>query len=240
MRVLITRPREDGERLAQRLADEGIEAVLAPVLNIRFHANEMVVLDNVQAVLLTSANGARALAAATDARDVPILAVGDATVETASGLGFKTVAGAGGDVESLVDKVIATSKPAGGPLLHISGRHATGDLVGLLKAAGFSVERRVLYDAVPIAALGDEALRALETGALDAVLIFSPRTAAAFVSLARSSGLLDCTQRLDALCLSAAVAARLSGSEWRRVLIAQHPDQEALLELMGIDSQGRS
>ncbi len=240
MRVLITRPREDGERLAQRLADEGIEPVLAPVLDIRFHANEMVVLDNVQAVLLTSANGARALAAATDGREVPILAIGDATAETASGLGFKTVTSAGGDVESLADKVIATSEPAGGPLLHIAGRHAAGDLAGRLKAAGFSVERRVLYDAVPIAALSEEARGALERGPLDAALFFSPRTAAAFVSLARSGGLADCCRRLDALCLSEAVAARLSGSEWRRVLIAQRPDQEALLELMGIDIQGRS
>ena len=240
MRVLITRPREDGERLAQRLADEGIEAILAPVLDILFRADETVTLEDAQAVLLTSANGARAFAAATDAREVPILAVGDATAETASGLGFKTVKSAGGDVESLADKVIETCAPTGGLLLHVAGRHAAGDLAGRLKAAGFSVERRVLYDAVPIEALSDEALKALETGPLDAALFFSPRTAAAFVSLARSGGLADCCRRLDALCLSEAVAARLSGSEWRRVLIAQRPDQEALLELMGIDSRGRS
>jgi uroporphyrinogen-III synthase len=219
MRVLITRPREDGERLARRLAGAGIEVVLAPVMDICFRTNEMVVLDNVQAVLLTSANGARSLAATTSARDIPILAVGEATAETASGFGFKAVTSAGGDVESLADTIIATCNPAGAPRLQL-------------------VERRVLYDAVPIAALSEEAFRALETGPLDAALFFSPRTAEAFVSLARSGGLVECCRRLDALCLSEAVAARLSGSEWRRVLVSPRPDQEALLELMGIDFQG--
>ena len=238
MRVLITRPREDGERLARRLAGAGIEVVLAPVMDICFRTNEMVVLDNVQAVLLTSANGARSLAATTSARDIPILAVGEATAETASGFGFKAVTSAGGDVESLADTIIATCNPAGARLLHVAGRHAAGVLVDRLKAAGFAVERRVLYDAVPIAALSEEAFRALETGPLDAALFFSPRTAEAFVSLARSGGLVECCRRLDALCLSEAVAARLSGSEWRRVLVSPRPDQEALLELMGIDFQG--
>ena len=41
-----------------------------------------------QAILVTSANGARALAEATEQRSKPIFAVGDTTAATAEGLGF--------------------------------------------------------------------------------------------------------------------------------------------------------
>ncbi|MDP7310868.1 MAG: uroporphyrinogen-III synthase, partial [Alphaproteobacteria bacterium] len=64
MRALITRPREDAEELAQELRRRGLIPVLAPLLTIRNRAGVVPQLDGVQALLLTSANGARALAAA--------------------------------------------------------------------------------------------------------------------------------------------------------------------------------
>ena len=68
MRVMITRPRADAERLAALLDDRGIESLIEPLLEITFNADPPLDLDGVRALLLTSANGARALGAATARR----------------------------------------------------------------------------------------------------------------------------------------------------------------------------
>ena len=101
MRLLITRPQEDAAALAKRLSERGIEALIEPMFDIVHQPAGAPGLHGAQAILLTSANGARALAALSTVRWVPVLAVGDATARTAKELGFIKVESAAGDVETL-------------------------------------------------------------------------------------------------------------------------------------------
>src|SRR5689334_25386119 len=89
-------------------------------------------LATCQAVLLTSANGARALAEASEQRGRPILAVGDTTASTAEGLGFSAVTSASGDGAALAELARERLDPKDGPLLHVSGREVAADLGDLL------------------------------------------------------------------------------------------------------------
>ena len=237
MRVLVTRALADAVPLARRLAAAGVEALIEPLLEIHFHAAGAE-LDGVQAVLVTSANGARALAAAGARRDLAVYAVGDASAQAAAEAGFHPVHSAAGTVEDLAARVVAELDARAGRLVHVAGTHVAGDLAGHLTAAGFSVERAVLYEARPARALGDVATQALRAGSLDAVLFFSPRTAAAFVSLVAAAGLAEHCRRLDALCLSRSIAEALADVEWRKVAIAARPEQQALLALCGINDRG--
>ncbi len=94
MLALITRPVEDAEPLAALLAARGVVAVREPLLAIRPAAGAAPDLDGVQAVLFTSANGARAFAAAAARRDLPVLdaagsvVAGDLAARLAAG-GFR-------------------------------------------------------------------------------------------------------------------------------------------------------
>ncbi|MBM3519006.1 MAG: uroporphyrinogen-III synthase, partial [Alphaproteobacteria bacterium] len=97
MRVLITRPRAEAERLAADLAARGIESLIEPVLEVRFRDVALPDPARFQAFLCTSANGARGLAAMTARRDAPLYAVGDATARAAEALGFAKVVSAAGD-----------------------------------------------------------------------------------------------------------------------------------------------
>ena len=101
MGVLITRPRHDAEAVARVLATRGVESLIEPLLEITNLPQAALDLDGVQAVLLTSANGARALAQATTRRDLTVLAVGPATAAAASDAGFTQVETAAGDVNAL-------------------------------------------------------------------------------------------------------------------------------------------
>lgn len=231
-RILITRPREDSEALAAELRGRGFEPVIQPLLEIRYLPGPPLELDGVQAILFTSANGVRATAARTARRDLPALAVGDATARCAREAGFVRVESARGDVGSLARLVADRLDPAAGRLYHAAGSAVAGDLAGDLGRAGFSVERQVLYAAEPVTELPPGTVEALYAGTIDAVLFFSPRTAQSFVKVVQKAGLADRLGEILAFCLSEAVGTALRTVGWRDILIACRPDQAALLDLI--------
>ena len=232
MRLLITRPEADARAFADKLAERDVECVIAPVMTVVFDENLAIGLDGVQAVLLTSANGARALARSTERRDLSVLAVGPATAAEARELGFASVATAGGDVDKLADLAIERLRPAAGPLLHVAGSVTAGDLAGRLESADFTVERAVAYRAQALASLPSAAHDALTHDAVQGAVFFSPRTAAVFVKLARAAGVEGRLQGLRAFCLSQAVAEASQSATWREVLVAAQPDGGALIDLI--------
>jgi uroporphyrinogen-III synthase len=231
MRVLVTRPREDAAALTAALEARGHAVTLEPLLTIvpRDPVDWPAGQEAAQALLLTSANGARAFARCDARRALPVYAVGEASAAAARELGFGTVITAGGDVDDLAALVAARLDPAAGPLLHPAAGKLAGDLQGALAAAGFTVLRAVLYDAVPATALSQPTVDAINRGVIDAVTFFSPRTAAAFVSLVEAARLQAGCGGIAAVCLSPAVATALDRLAWREVAVAAQPDQAALL-----------
>lgn len=231
MTVLITRAAEESERLAQLLAARGIDSVIDPLMTIRFLPQGADTLGpfltGVQAVLFTSANGARAFAATTDRRDLEAFAVGDATAAAARAAGFGAVRSARGNVEDLAALVIGSLRPGDGALVHAAGSVTAGDLAGLLGAAGFAVRRAVLYEAVAAEHLSEATRDALSRHQVKAALFFSPRNAAAFARLA--SGFEDECRNVTAVALSPAVARALQPLPWRRIAVAAEPNEASLL-----------
>ncbi|HYZ43020.1 MAG TPA: uroporphyrinogen-III synthase [Stellaceae bacterium] len=229
LRALVTRPQEESETLAAALAARDIEVVIEPLLAIDFRESQEIDLAGVQAILCTSANGVRALARASSERKVPVLAVGDATAFRARAEGFVFVESAAGNITDLVHLAAAALRPQGGPLLHVAGNVVAGDLAAALRAEGYVVERRVLYEARAAVALSPTAIDALRAGSLNFILFFSPRTAATFVTLAESARVMECCRTITALSISAAADAAVSGLPWLDRYIADRPNQTALL-----------
>lgn len=243
MRAVVTRPVEDAERIAAPLRDRGVEVMVEPLLGIVPRAGIEVDTTGVQAILLTSANGVRALAGALGSdpvpRHLPALAVGDQTAAVARELGFVNVSAAEGDVHSLAALVRATLDPKGGPLLHASGSHIAGDLGVMLEGDGFSVRRVQLYESRTAAAFSHDFRDALRAGTVDAVLLYSPRTAKTFATLADQGELRDACKGVAAYCLSRAVADALGDLPFSAVRVAPRPEQDALLTLFDEDNHAR-
>jgi len=233
VKALVTRPLEDAAPLVRALADRGIDSILAPLLAIRTlpdAARQLTdALIGAQALLFTSANGARIFAASSPRRELPVFAVGDASAAAARIAGFRTVTSAGGDVTDLAALVRAKLAPQHGALVHAAGSVVAGDLGGALEAMGFTYRRAVIYDAVTTDALPPDAAAAMRDGAVELALFFSPRTAATFVRLAASADLARACGTITALALSAAVAAALAAIAWHSVRVAAQPTLGALL-----------
>ncbi|HEY9163861.1 MAG TPA: uroporphyrinogen-III synthase [Magnetovibrio sp.] len=232
MRLLVTRPSEDAGRLNERLRALGHEGIAAPLLEVHFIAGDAVDLSGVQGILFTSANGVRAFAERSTDRTLPALCVGDATGREARAVGFSDVRSAAGDVAALAALVAAALDPKAGDLLHPAGTKVAGDLAGLLEAEGFHYRREVLYEAVKAKTLPDVARKAMVGGTVHGVLLYSPRTGAAFAKLVLDAGLNDEMGKITAYCLSEAVASEVRGLPWKTVLTASQPNEEALLALL--------
>jgi len=229
MRVLVTRPIDDANDTAALLKARGHDPVVAPLLEVRYHDGQPLHLDSIQGLLATSANGVRAFARRTSRRDFPIFAIGAQTAQTARDAGFSDIRNADGNADTLAQAVQATARPQDGPLLHATGAEAEGRLAAALTAAGFTIRTEVLYDVPAVTDLPSAAREAFPT--LDAVLIFSARSAKAFVSCVTRAGLIP--GHLIAVAISLAAAKPLSALAFREVRIADHPNQASVLDALG-------
>ncbi len=231
MRILITRPAEDGAGIAARLAERGHQGLIAPLLAARYDEARHLDLSGVQAVLVTSANGVRALARATQRRDISIFAVGPQTTMEAQKAGFTHIRNADGNARDLARRAGKWAAPRKGVLLHVASTDAPGTLVSLLTEAGFTARRVPLYRIEAAADLPQAATRALIDGRLDAAMFFSPRSASVFRDVLQQ---LDArlAEGLTALCISAETAAALSPLPFASVRIADRPNQGAMLALV--------
>ncbi|HZH28677.1 MAG TPA: uroporphyrinogen-III synthase [Azospirillaceae bacterium] len=238
--ILLTRPRVDADALGARLRQAattagigtGFDIIAAPMLEIVPRPGPALDLDGVQAVLATSRNGVRALAARTARRDLPLYAVGDGTAAEAHAAGFTAVESASGDVAALAALAARRLRPQDGVLVHAAGAERAGALAGTLAGIGFHTRVEVLYEARPAASLPDAAASALLGQSIGIVAFFSPRTARTFATVAVRSGLVDGCRSAVAVCLSDAVANTVRTLPWRDVRIAARPDQDSLVALI--------
>jgi uroporphyrinogen-III synthase len=233
MRVLVTRPIEDARETEGLLKARGHEALIAPMLTVKFHDGPQIELTGVQAILVTSANGVRALSRRTSRRDLPVFAVGPQSAETAREAGFNFVKNADGDATALAKAVPFWTYAEKGPLLHASGAEGEGRLAMALNASGFSVRTEYLYEVSAVSELPAVARDALKSGLLNAVLLFSPRSARAFADCVDRAGLAAAASRLIGVCISEAAAAGLPPLALREIRVAKRPNQTSMLDCLG-------
>ncbi len=185
----------------------GWDAVACPMLDITTF--EPVAPGVFSAVLLTSAN---ALPALRDwPRDRLVVAVGAQTAARVRQAGFVTVAAADGDARALAAFCRAQGITGADVLL------ASGEGYGVELARELGVQRVEVYAACKREALAAEAAQALRDGRVEAVLLYSGKTAEAFRN-ALGAEEVTALSAVRALCLSEAIAARLNPKEWRAVM----------------------
>ena len=234
MRLLVTRPGDDAERTAGALRARGHLPVPVPLLAIEFCAPAELAAGRFAAVVMTSANAARAIASHPHRAALvalPLFTVGAHTAEVARDTGFATVTSADGGWPDLARLVAARLAGTREPLLYLAAEQRAGDLAGALAAHDLTVETVVVYRAVANPSLARD-LRAALADRLDGVLHYSRRSAQAFLTAARAAGLIDAALAPTHYCLSSEVAAPLRAAGAARVAVAPRPDEAALIELL--------
>ncbi|ODT08853.1 MAG: uroporphyrinogen III synthase [Mesorhizobium sp. SCN 65-20] len=233
-RVLVTRPDPGATRTARRLEALGFEPVLLPLSETRAVpvARDSVPMNAV-AVAVTSANALRHAPSGLIERlsRLPCHAVGTRTAECARKAGFVSVNEGPGDAAGLADQIAGQLGRA--TLAYLCGRVRMPDFEHRLALARMRVVPIETYDTVGLAPSSTTVHQQLAGQAVDAVLIYSARAAAAFGELIAAQ---EEAERLvggaTCLCLSGRIAAALG--EGFNAQVAPAPNEDALLELLGM------
>jgi uroporphyrinogen-III synthase len=233
MHLLVTRPQPDAEDLQRKLEIKGFRITVAPLLDIRMGAQRSIPSRSYQAVVITSANGARALAqhpARHRLAGKVAYAVGPQSRAAAAAAGFEKVVEADGDVNAVIRKLESQLEPRHGPILYLSGEETSGDVEAVLQRRGFEVDRVIMYAAVPATHLAPPVTAMIRRRAIDGVLLYSRRTAKVWRKCILADGLEPHAGQMMHFCLAAAVAGALPES-WP-VKIAANANEQGMFELI--------
>jgi uroporphyrinogen-III synthase len=232
MRVLVTRPEPDAQSTLERLLALEIDGLAAPLMTRQSLDAHLPTPQGFAGLAVSSINALRALAdrnALTALTDTPVFAVGDRTAHEARVLGFSHVVAADGTLDSLVTTIALARLD--GPVLYPCGRHLSGDLAHALAPHGLMVVTVPVYEMVAETTLSSQAAQALASGEVDAVLLYSRRTAEIFCQLVEDIVAPEQRRNLPVLCLSENVAGPMIEHHFSRVLLADHPSEEAMMAL---------
>lgn len=235
MRLLLTRPRSEAERTATTLRAMGHEPVFAPLLDIESIADAAIGAGPFAAVLMTSGNAARAIAmhpALASLAALDCFAVGPQTAAAARKAGFANVVSSSGDGGDLAQLVGERIPDAAAPLLYLAGDDRARDMAAELAPHGLRLEMCVVYRAKAAHSLPPDILADLKAGRIDGVLHYSRRSTAIFVDCVRAGGAEPAAARLKHFCLSARASEPLAAINARSILVAQNPDESAMLALV--------
>jgi len=232
MRVLVTQSAADAAAAVTALEARGHAVMAVPLLSAEPVTSPKVNLTAAQGFIVTSVEGARALAEHVGVRTFPVFADSALTAATLRGLGFKNVSTANDDSADLARLIERSIKPANGALIYACSSTAPVNLPTMLGNMGFAVRLLPLFtmkraDAIP------EALRtALRDKQLDAALFLSADEARAFVALIQRAELEAAVQTLPAVAASPVVAAPLRGLKLAGVSVAKAGDLATVVSVL--------
>ena len=226
MPVLILRPQPGADEMAAQLTREGFAPVLAPIFEISTLGISLPQLSGFSALIFTSANGVRQFAQLSSARNLPVLAIGPRTAQSARDAGFIEVQHFAGDRAKLM---AALQRDAS--YLHLHGSHQAGDLSAEAEKSGIICQSLAIYRSQAIDSLPAAACDFLQKP--DGIItFFSARAAQVFNALANNQGLLDHTKRFYAVTISSSVADNLNPRQWKAISNASTPDMAGIISAL--------
>jgi len=231
--VLITRPQAVSLTLATELKRHGYMSFIEPMLKIVPAAGTLPNV-NPQAVMITSVNALDTIAAdrIPNLLALPCFCVGARSSEKAKQFGFRHVKYSVGDGAELAQLISNTLTDKSRAILHIAGRDTASGAQDDLRQVGFEVAPWVVYTAQPVTTLTSETIKQLENQKLDAVLLFSKRSAETFVFLMKKHKLEAYCKTMAAIGLSKAVTAPLRSLKCRVLTSATIPSEDAMIECL--------
>lgn len=232
-RVLVTRPDPGATRTARRLEMLGFEPVVLPLSETRpLPVARDAVPAHATAVAVTSSNALRHAPSGLVERlsHLTCHAVGAKTADSARHAGFGSVSEGPGDAAGLADMISIELGKA--TLAYLCGRVRMPEFERRLGANGIKVIPIETYDTVALAPDPSLVRHRLGGQPVDAVLVYSARSAAAYGELLAAHAEAEMLmRRARCLCLSGRIAAAMGGG--LNIEVALDPNEDALLALLG-------
>jgi len=229
LHIIITRPKEDSFFLIERLKKLGHIVTHLPVIKIEKLKTKKINLENYKAVIFTSSNAIRFMNIEKLDLKIKCFCVGNATEFTAKQVGFINTYSSEGTVDSLIELIIRTLENKSGKLLYLSSEFISKDLDVDLTNAGFTVDRVSNYTTLPIEEIDETTLDFLKKKSLDAIFVYSSKSAKNLFHLINKYSLLNVVTQSNLMCISEKVLLVLKQIKWKKVFIFSPGEEEFLL-----------
>ncbi|MDN5247962.1 MAG: uroporphyrinogen-III synthase [Wolbachia endosymbiont of Tyrophagus putrescentiae] len=233
--VLLTRPLLDSLGTRSLLKRHGYKVYIEPVFTVKYLYPDLSLYE-FDVVVSTSKNSIKAFSHVCKINNLPIITVGNATMETAKNLGFVNVESVDSNVEDLI-LFIKSYYAHEVRFLYIRGQEVSYDLKKKLFDDGFDIKEVILYRTITKRHLSNRCKNLLLDGAINGVVFFSSQTARVFCSLILKCGLSHLTGNIVAYAISKNVADNLKQVKWKAIIISRLPTQENLIDTINKDSE---
>lgn len=238
--ILITRPLPDAYSTQHYLQHFGFSCFIEPLLSLRYlslNLNSLLSPSSkpIQALILTSRNGVRALYHLMPYCQLPIVTIGEKTAQLAKELGFQVAHCAYGDSSQLASLIGHHYSPEHGRLIYFSGDKTAKDnyLARTLTDLHYRLEHIPIYHMESQSSFTTSLISAFENQHIGAITFFSPRTAELFIQLANDSKLIPFLHFIPAFFLSTEVAKALKPHYFSKAYISPLPTNVSLCDLVG-------
>lgn len=206
--ILITRPEEEANKLADILDRQNFAVFVEPMIKIK-HVKpdwDRIMAKPIQSFIATSKNAKKFI--------IP-------------GYKMASIPQQGKNAFELHDWIIHNLKPEAGRLVYLRGDVISFDMSGKLQQAGFTVDEEIVYNSVVPDAFTQELLH--NFAQIELALFFSARSLNNFLKLAEQHRLGSKLRRLRILCMSEEISKLAIGYKFAEVYTADEPNLGAMI-----------
>ena len=229
MRILITSPATETVGLIAALEVRGHDVIAVPLITAeRLDAPE-IKLEGAQGFLVTSAEGARALADAVSVRFFPVYAESEEAGAAARAAGFTKVTVAAGDAAALAQLIKQTVRAEAGPLVHSCHLNETNAVTGMLINMGYAIRPLKLYRLNWVNQLPSALEQALTDKRIDAAVVLSVDEARAFTALIQQAEIEHLVKDWVVYATTTLASEPMRAVKVGRTVVASDPNLETLL-----------
>ena len=231
MKLIITRPIEDSKRMSSYFESRGFECIINPLLEISYQKRNKD-FDSYNSVILTSRHAVRSLIDKdkTFAKKT-VYACGASTYKEAKIFAPDNEYVFYETVSDFVDKYKSTLHSISGKTLYLRGRDVSVDVKSIFKGTNIKIDDHIEYTADEKIFFSASALEEINNSEQAHVLIYSVRTANAFIKAIKKYNLSNKTSIIMSYCISTNIADVLQAAGIKSKILAS-PAEDAILDLI--------
>ena len=230
MKVLITRAQPAANQTSKTLTRHGHEAILLPLFEI-VDTGTPIPKNHYEGIIFTSKNAVTILEKRNwnlETTNTPAFCVGEKTQEAAQKLGFKTTYKANGGGAALA-KLMAGLNLDGKTMLYLSTPDKSFDMKMALKPHNIKIETIDIYQAKPVTPKSTQIMNAILAVKDASIFIYSVLSGKQLAKILKSENLESLLSNCTLIGISDVAIKPLEHIDWKRVLIAQNPSEEAMI-----------
>ncbi|AHX08165.1 uroporphyrinogen-III synthase [Ehrlichia chaffeensis] len=225
--LLVTRPKKDSIKIKEYLNKQGFNVYIEPLFSIKYLITK-ININNFDLIISTSQHSIIALSKITKNWNIPIVTVGNNTMNTAQELGFTSVKSLNGNIDNVISYIKNHNRAN---ILYIRGKEVTYNLKKSFNHY-HNFQEIILYNTIDRKYLSKCCYNALLQNKISGILLYSSRTAKILIELIAKHNIQDKTRDITIYAMSDKIASTAKQACWKAIKTSDQPTNKSLLSLI--------